>query len=85
MKFQQALFQLKKLLVIVTIIGPFSPLIAIAQQAPSPLGPIPNARQIEWYHREIIAFFHFGMNTFTNDNEGDGTASPQRFNDYAGL
>lgn len=51
-----------------------------AQTALVPVGPVPNARQIEWYHREIIAFFHFGMNTFTNVNEGDGTASPQLFN-----
>ena len=51
-----------------------------AQSAPTPIGPVPNARQVEWYHREIIAFFHFGMNTFTDDNEGDGTASPQKFN-----
>ena len=27
-----------------------------------------------------MAFFHFGMNTFTNDNEGDGTAHPSLFN-----
>jgi alpha-L-fucosidase len=54
-----------------------------AQSAPAPVGPVPNARQIEWYHREMIAFFHFGMNTFTNVNEGDGTASPQRFNPTA--
>ncbi|HWB27534.1 MAG TPA: alpha-L-fucosidase [Chitinophagaceae bacterium] len=53
---------------------------AIAQGPPAPFGPVPNARQIEWYHREITAFFHFGMNTFTNDNEGDGTASPRLFN-----
>jgi len=54
-----------------------------AQTAPLPFGPVPNARQIEWYHREITAFFHFGMNTFTNDNEGDGTASPELFNPTA--
>lgn len=53
------------------------------QTAPTPVGPLPNARQIEWYHGEMIAFFHFGMNTFTNDNEGDGTASPELFNPTA--
>lgn len=56
---------------------------ASAQQPPAPVGPVPNARQIEWYHREIIAFFHFGMNTFTNDNEGNGKASPELFNPTA--
>jgi alpha-L-fucosidase len=59
------------------------PFLVHAQSAPDPIGPTPNARQIEWYHREIIAFFHFGMNTFTNDNEGDGTASPEKFNPTA--
>jgi alpha-L-fucosidase len=61
----------------------FLPLVVNGQTDPQPVGPTPNARQIEWYHRELIAFFHFGMNTFTNDNEGDGTASPQRFNPTA--
>ncbi|MBN1131375.1 MAG: alpha-L-fucosidase, partial [Chitinispirillaceae bacterium] len=49
-------------------------------QAPVPVGPVPHARQIEWYHRETMAFFHFNMNTFTGDEWGDGTASPSRFN-----
>src|SRR5438105_7458591 len=48
---------------------------------PKPCGPIPNERQIEWYHREIIAFFHFGINTFgENVNEGDGKAPATVFN-----
>ena len=57
---------------------------ALAVEPPVPCGPLPNARQIEWYHRGIIVFFHFGMNTFcTNVNEGDGTASPSLFNPTA--
>jgi len=54
-----------------------------SQHDPVAHGPVPNSRQIEWYQREIIAFFHFGMNTFTNDNEGDGTADPELFNPSA--
>ena len=36
----------------------------IGQKAPEPCGLTPSPRQIEWYNREIIAFFHFGINTF---------------------
>lgn len=51
---------------------------------PKPYGPVPTARQVEWYHREIIAFFHFGINTFGEEvNEGDGKASPAIFNPTA--
>ncbi len=83
MNLTQIVFQLKKYLVVLTIAITSIPFLSKGQPAPAPVGPIPNARQIEWYHREIIAFFHFGMNTFTNDNEGDGTASPQLFNPSA--
>ena len=80
---KQIVVQLKKGIVFIAMVGAFIPLTGNGQTAPTPAGPVPNARQIEWYHREIIAFFHFGMNTFTNDNEGDGTASPERFNPTA--
>ncbi|MBQ8393303.1 MAG: alpha-L-fucosidase [Clostridia bacterium] len=45
-----------------------------------PYGAIPNARQMEWYEREKMIFFHFGMNTFTDREWGDGTESPELFN-----
>jgi alpha-L-fucosidase len=80
MNIQQTVSQLKAWIIILVTL---SPLALTAQTAPTPVGPVPNARQIEWYHREMIAFFHFGMNTFTNVNEGDGTASPQLFNPTA--
>lgn len=55
-----------------------------AVEPPAPLGPVPNARQIEWYQREVMAFFHFGINTFEdNVNEGNGKASPAIFNPTA--
>src|SRR5215208_1982972 len=67
-------------IIVFTAIAPLS---SSEQAPPVPDGPVPNARQVEWFHREIIAFFHFGMNTFTNENEGNGTASPQLFNPTA--
>ncbi|MCP9612626.1 alpha-L-fucosidase [Coprobacter tertius] len=55
-----------------------------AQPAPEPCGPLPNERQIKWYNDEIIAFFHFGINTFENNvNEGDGRAGTFIFNPTA--
>ncbi|MDE6527904.1 MAG: alpha-L-fucosidase, partial [Muribaculaceae bacterium] len=57
---------------------------AIAQKAPEPFGLTPSERQKEWYDREIIAFFHFGINTFEDFvNEGDGRAPAAIFNPTA--
>ena len=41
---------------------------------------VPNKRQMEWYGRERSIFFHFGMNTFTGKEWGDGSESPSLFN-----
>ncbi len=41
---------------------------------------MPSKRQIEWYNREKMIFFHFGMNTFTGREWGDGSESPSTFN-----
>ena len=59
------------------------PLVAQAQ-APTPFGPVPNARQIEWFHREAQVFLHFGVNTFGNNVEwGTGYEDPKVFNPTA--
>ncbi|KAJ0968669.1 hypothetical protein J5N97_025586 [Dioscorea zingiberensis] len=47
---------------------------------PLPVLPIPTAAQLKWQRREIIMFFHFGMNTFTNSEWGTGHESPSLFN-----
>ena len=83
MSFKQIVLSVKKYRAFIAAACSLIPLSMHAQPAPTPVGPVPNARQIEWYHREIIAFFHFGMNTFTNDNEGEGKASPKLFNPTA--
>lgn len=41
---------------------------------------IPNERQKAWQGRELTAFMHFGMNTFTDREWGDGKESPELFN-----
>ncbi len=41
---------------------------------------IPHPRQLEWQQLEMIAFIHFGINTFTGSEWGTGRESPQLFN-----
>lgn len=42
--------------------------------------PVPSAAQLRWQREEVNAFFHFGMNTYTGKEWGDGTESPSLFN-----
>ncbi len=42
--------------------------------------PAPSSRQVEWFRREKSIFFHFGINTFTNMEWGDGSENPSIFN-----
>lgn len=47
---------------------------------PAPYGPTPTAPQLAWQRRELIAFVHFNMNTFTNEEWGHGNEDPKLFN-----
>ena len=41
---------------------------------------VPSPNQLAWQQRELIAFAHFGINTFMDQEWGNGTESPARFN-----
>ena len=41
---------------------------------------VPTAQQLEWQQMEFTAFLHFGINTFTGNEWGDGKDNPNLFN-----
>jgi alpha-L-fucosidase len=42
--------------------------------------PLPSPQQLAWQRHEFIAFAHFGMNTFTDREWGEGNEDPKLFN-----
>lgn len=45
---------------------------------------VPSKRQLKYQETEFYAFFHFGMNTYTNREWGDGTEDPGIFEGFPG-
>ena len=59
------------------LVAPRVPRMSIALRAPRPQ---PSAAQLEWQQDELAMFLHFGVNTFTDREWGDGTEDPAIFN-----
>lgn len=48
--------------------------------APEPYGVLPSQAQLDWQDMQYYMFVHFGPNTFTNVEWGDGKEDPKVFN-----
>ncbi len=46
---------------------------------PAPCFPLPTSRQQKWQELEFYAFFHYGMNTYTDKEWGFGDENPSTF------
>ena len=52
-------------------------------EPPAPYGPVPTAAQVAWQRMEMNMFCHFGPNTFTGLEWGEGTEAEDIFNPIA--
>ncbi len=48
--------------------------------APEPCGPVPTENQLRWQDMEFYAFVHLSVNTFTDQEWGNGDEDPKIFN-----
>lgn len=49
------------------------------ENEPRPVFPVPSARQLAWNQTEFYAFFHYGMDTYTDREWGDGREKESLF------
>src|ERR1022692_3287901 len=55
-----------------------------AVSPPASFGAVPADRQLRWHELETTAFLHFGVNTFTGREWGNGDEAPNLFQPRSG-
>ncbi len=53
--------------------------VANPENEPAPVHPVPAPRQLKWQETEFYAFFHYGMNTYTGLEWGNGDEDVNKF------
>lgn len=51
----------------------------MSENEPRPVFPVPSERQLKWNQTEFYAFFHYGMNTYTDEEWGSGAEDESKF------
>jgi alpha-L-fucosidase len=66
--------------IIITLLIAVTTISCAPKNPPKPYGAVPSERQLIWHNMKYHAFIHFGPNTFTDIEWGQGDESPDVFN-----